>query len=255
MDIVGKVALVTGAGSGIGRATALRLANEGAAVVVDDIDERGGRESVRLIEADGGRASFVLADVAVEDDARRMIRLAEETFGGVDILVNNAGAQINPPFFPEAPVERWSRIIDVYLGGTMLCTHYGIAALRRRGGGAIVNISSGAGVGYGPHGAAEYAAAKAGVVRLTASLAPLRERLNVRVNCICPGWVNTPMSQRTLRETPEDERPVAAPATMREPEEIADAVVQLIRDESLAGRVMLYYEGEERRLVPADAEV
>ncbi len=255
MDIQGKVALVTGAGSGIGRAIALRLADEGAAVVVDDIDEAGGAETVRLIETAGGRAALVRADVAIDEDVRAMVAVTEEAFGGLDILVNNAGVFMGPPYFPEAPRDRWGRVLDVYLRGVMLGVHYGIESMRKRGGGAIVNIASGAGVGYTPHGAPEYAAAKAGVVRLTAALAPLRERLNVRVNCICPGWVNTPMSQRTLRELTEEEWPASeAPVIMLEPEEIADAVVDLIRDDALAGRVLLYYEGQARRLVPVETE-
>jgi NAD(P)-dependent dehydrogenase (short-subunit alcohol dehydrogenase family) len=253
--LAGKVALVTGAGSGIGRATAQRLAQEGASVVVDDIDEDGGRETVRLIEACRGNAAFVRADVALETSVRTMTGFAEETFGGLDVLVNNAGVYISPPYFPEADVSRWSRVLDVYLRGVMLCMHYAVRAMERRGGGAIVNIASGAGVGYRPHDAPEYAAAKAGVVRLTASLATLAERRNIRVNCICPGWVNTPASQRTLAGMSAAECASQAPASMREPEEIADAVVELLRDDGPAGRVMLYYEGQDRRLVPAGAEV
>jgi NAD(P)-dependent dehydrogenase (short-subunit alcohol dehydrogenase family) len=179
-----------------------------------------------------------------------MIAFTEETFGGLDVLVNNAGVYIEPPYFPEADVVRWSRIIDVYLRGVMLGTHYGIEAMRRRGGGAIVNISSGAGIGLRPHGSPEYAAAKAGVWRLTAALGDLKEGMNVRVNCICPGWVNTPASQRTLTTTPLDEWPPA----LLQPEEIADAVVELVRADALAGRVMLYYEGQPRRLLPLGRE-
>lgn len=255
MEIDGKVALVTGAGSGIGRATALRLAREGAAVVVDDVDEDGGVETVRLIGAAGGRAAFVRGDVAVEDDVGAIMAVAERTFGGLDIVVNNAGVYIAAPFFPDAPVERWSRVLDVYLRGVMLCTHYAVAAMRNRGGGAIVNIASGAGLGFRTHAAAEYAAAKAGVVRLTATLASLRDRADVRVNGICPGWVNTPASQRTLREMSTGEWPPAeAPAVMLEADEIADDVVLLVRDDSLAGRVLLHYEGQQPRLVPVDKE-
>jgi NAD(P)-dependent dehydrogenase (short-subunit alcohol dehydrogenase family) len=252
MELAGKVALVTGAGSGIGRATALRLAREGAAVVVDDVDDLGGRETVATIESSGGRAAFVRGDVSSEDDVQRIVSFAEETFGGLDVLVNNAGVYISAPYFPNAPIERWSRVLDVYLRGVMLCTHYGIEAMRRRGDGAIVNISSGAGIGFGPHGSPEYAAAKSGVARLTAALGPLAKTDNIRVNCVCPGWVDTPASQRTVREMSKGEWPGSdgVPDTMRMPDEIADAVVQVIGDDSLAGRVMLYYEGEERRLLP-----
>lgn len=252
MDIRGKVALVTGAGSGIGRATALRLAAEGAAVVVDDIDEAGGRETVVLITTSGGRAAFVRGDVANEADVRAMIAFARETFGPLDILVNNAGVFIEPPFFPDADAARWGRVIDVYLRAVMLATQCAIEAMRERGG-AIVNISSGAGIGFRAHWAPEYAAAKAGVVRLTAALAPLAETMGVRVNCICPGWVNTPASRRTIGAMTAQERKTLPPVLVQ-PEEIADAVVAFIRDDSLAGRVMLAYEGEPRRLVPVEHE-
>ncbi len=254
VDIQDKVALITGAGSGIGQATALRLAREGAAVAVDDIDEEGGRETVRQIEAAAGRAAFVRADVADEADVQRMVAFAEETFGGLDILVNNAGIVASPPF-PEAEPERWARVLDVNLRGIMLGTQFGIQAMRKRGDGVIVNISSGAGIGYGPHPDPEYAASKAGVVRFSAALAPLKDQLNIRVNCICPGWVDTPMVQRFRAGTPPEEWQAIAPAVMIQPEEIADAVVDFIRDDSLVGRVMLCYEGEPRRLVPVETEV
>jgi NAD(P)-dependent dehydrogenase (short-subunit alcohol dehydrogenase family) len=258
MDIEGKVALVTGSGSGIGRATALRLAREGAAVVVADIDEESGRETVRQIEATGGRAAFNRADVASEADVRAMIAFAEETFGGLDILVNNAGVvegvTTERLSFPEVEPERWNRTLDVNLRGVILGTQYGIKEMRKRGGGVIVNISSGAGIGYGPHGSPVYAASKAGVMRFSAALEPLKDRMDIRVNCICPGWVDTPMVQRTRAERSPEEWQAIAPAVMLQPEEIADAVVELIRDDSLAGRVMLCYEGETRRLVPVETE-
>jgi NAD(P)-dependent dehydrogenase (short-subunit alcohol dehydrogenase family) len=254
MDVGGRVALITGAGSGIGRAIALRLAREGAAVAVDDIDEDGGRETVRQIEAGGGRAGFVRADVTSEADVQRMVAFAQDRFGGLDILVNNAGIAITPSF-PEADTAAWGRVLDVNLRGVMLGTHYGIRAMRRRDGGAIVNISSGAGVGYRPHDDPEYAAAKAGVVRFTAALALLKDKMNIRVNCICPGWVDTPMVQRTRASMSPEEWAAVAPPVMVAPEEIADATLALIRDDSLAGRVILCYEGEPRRLVPVDSDV
>ena len=252
MRIEGKVALVTGAGSGIGRAIALRLAREGASVVVDDIDARHGKMVVREVQLAGGRAAFVRADVAVDADARRMFAFTKSTFGGLDILVNNAGCALPEPAYPDAAPKLWGRILDVYLRGVMLGTQLGIAAMRRRGGGAIVNIASGGGVGLAPHWAPEYAAAKAGVVRLTAALAPLKERDNVRVNCICPGWVNTPMSQRTIAALSAAERKRRVPPVLVQPEEIAAHVVRLVRDERLAGRVLLCYEGEPPRLLPRE---
>jgi NAD(P)-dependent dehydrogenase (short-subunit alcohol dehydrogenase family) len=252
MEIAGKVAIVTGAGSGIGRATALRLAGEGASVVVADVTEGGGTETVRQIEAGGGRALFIRTDVAVDADIRVMIAEALSTFGALDVLVNNAGivetltTELGTVSQTAAP--QWLRVLDVNLRGVLLGTHYAVEAMRDRGG-AIVNIASGAGIGYGPHPSPVYAATKAAVARFSAALAPLGDRMSIRVNCICPGWVDTPMSQRTRRELPAEEWAKIAPPAMSPPEEIADAVVMLARDDTLAGRVMLCYEGAPWRLL------
>jgi NAD(P)-dependent dehydrogenase (short-subunit alcohol dehydrogenase family) len=249
VEITGRVALVTGAGAGIGRATALRLAYEGAAVGVADVDDATGATTVRDIEAEAGTAAFVHTDVRHEDDVRAMVDFAVTSLGGLDILVNNAGIAVTPPF-PDAEPEAWSRVLDVNLRGVMLGTHYAIQAMRERGGGAVVNVASLAGIGYGPHDAPEYAATKAAVARFSAALAPLHEQLGIRVNCICPDWVDTPMSRRTrARMTPEEEAAVV-PAGILAPEEIADAAVELIRDDSLAGRVMACWCGQPRSLLP-----
>jgi NAD(P)-dependent dehydrogenase (short-subunit alcohol dehydrogenase family) len=236
--------------------SAVRLAHEGAAVLVADIiDEDGSTETVRRIEADGGRAAFVLADVAVEADVRAMIAFAEQRFGGLDILVNNAGGAPEP-YFPAAEPAHWGRTLDVNLRGTMLGIQFGIPAMRKRGGGVIVNISSLAGMIYQPYDAPEYAASKAGVVHLTAALGTLQDGLGIRVNCICPGWVETEAVQRALAEmTPEEmeQLPFPPPPVLIQPEEIADAVVMFIQDKTLAGRVMVWPDEEPWRLVPVDA--
>ena len=258
MDTRGKVALVTGGGYGIGRAIALRLAAEGAAVVVDDIDEEQGRETVAKIEAAGGRAAFVLADVSLEDDVRRMIGSATETFGGLDILVNNAANEIEPPFYPYAGADRWRRTLEVCLFGVMVCTQHGIKAMSERGAGAIVNLSSMAGVGFFPHDAPEYAAAKAATMRLTATLAPLKERMNIRVNCICPNWVATEKVRSYVPQMTEEQRAawfVPAMENMARPEDIADAVMHFLRDDSLAGRVMLCDERDSSWLIPVETDI
>ena len=250
MDIQGKVALITGAGSGIGRATALRLAQEGAAIVGADIDESGGCETVRQIEAAAGRAAFVRADVTIAADAQAMVAFAE-AFGGLDILHNNAGIITGRPRFPDTEPERWSRVLDINLRGVILGTQYGIRAMRRRGGGVIINTASMAGIGWGFPPDPVYAASKGGVVLFTASLAPLKDELNIRVNCVCPGVVDTPMTQRSFADAPAEEDEASERLRLLpliRPEEVADAVVQLIQDDSLAGRAIWIRNGMPREL-------
>lgn len=163
MRIEGKVALVTGAGAGIGHTIALALGHKGAAVIIDDVDAGAGKAAVREIERAGGRAVFVRADVGSEAELRSMFDFARTTFRGLDILVNNAGFYLDAPFFPEAKPKRWNRVVDVYLRAVMLATQLGIDGMKRRGGGAILNIASMAGFGYSAHDLPEYAASKAAV--------------------------------------------------------------------------------------------
>ncbi len=243
MDIAGAVALVTGGGSGTGRATALRLARDGAAVAVADIDEHGSRDTVRLVEGHAGRALPIQADVADEGAVRRMIDRTCEHFGRLNILVNNAGVveavTTQRVAFPELEPEWWMRMLDINLRGVLLGTQRAIAVMREAGGGVIVNVSSMAGMGVGPHPAPVYAASKAAVIRFSAALAPLAQRLHIRINCICPDWVETPMVHRARAELSPQEWQAIAPAAMTQPEEIAEGVVRIIGDESLVGRVML----------------
>ncbi len=256
MDIQGKVALVTGAGYGIGRGIAKRLAAERALVIVDDIHGEHGPETVALIERAGGKAAYMQADVTRDDDVRRMIGFAEEKFGGLDVLVNNAGSYYDPPYYPEADPANWQAILDIFLRSYMSVMRHAMSAMRRRGG-VIVNISSAAGVGFRADSDwPDYAAAKAAVVRLTVTLAPLQEQLNIRVNCICPGWVATERVLEYLsRWTAKQKAAANVPERMLTPEDIGDAVVQCARDENLAGRVMLYYEPGKKRLIPTDLDL
>ncbi len=246
MEIEGRVALVTGAGAGgTGRAIACELGRRRAIVAVNDLDEAGGEETVRRIASEGGRAAFMPADVTNEEEIRAAIGFAEDTFGGLDILVNNAGGTPRP-HFPDAPTEHWSRTLDLNLRGPMLAIQHALPPMRRRGGGAVINISSVAGIGWKPHSSPEYAAAKAGLARLTATLAPLADRDGVRVNCIVPNWIGT---DDVLAEidamTPQERAEEGVPDEVTRPEQIARLAADLIEDESVAGRVFVWWTGRE----------
>ena len=197
MEIRGKVAVITGAGSGIGRATSLRLANDGASILVADVDEAGGAETVKLIEKDGGRALFVRADVTLEADARNMIDTAVAKLGGLDILYNNAGIGTGIPGFPEASLPQWRRVIDIDLTAVIMGTWIAAPIMQKRGGGAIINTASMAGL-YPHRQDPIYGAAKGGVVHFTYSCAAWASERKIRVNCVCPGIVDTPMVRRGL---------------------------------------------------------
>jgi NAD(P)-dependent dehydrogenase (short-subunit alcohol dehydrogenase family) len=247
MKTEGRVAIVTGAGAeGSGRAIAMAFAHSGASVVVGDIDPIGGKETVDRIEAAGARAAFVRADVRVRDDIRRLARFAERDFGGLDILVNNAG-NTWPPHFPDCPPDHWEAALDLNLRGPMFAIQVALEAMRRRGGGAIVNVSSVAGLGYGPHDSPEYAAAKAGLIRLTATLAPLAETDNVRVNCVVPHWIETEEVKREIAALSPPEQ--ADVPRLLQPSEVADAVVGLVEDDTLAGRCLVMWCEEPPHLI------
>ena len=180
-----------------------------------------------------------------------MVAFAERELGWPQVLVNNAGGGGHvEPHFPDAGPDRWQATLDLNLRGAMLATQLVLGPMRLGGGGVVVNIASTAGLSFGPYASPEYAAAKAGLIRFTSSLAGLRERMNVRVNCVVPDWIATDRAREELaRMTPTQRAAMPAP---RPPEEIAGAVVEFIRDEDLAGRVMVMWPGEPPRLLDPD---
>jgi NAD(P)-dependent dehydrogenase (short-subunit alcohol dehydrogenase family) len=247
--LAGKVAIVTGAGGGgSGRAVARRMARDGAAVVACDVNEAGGRETVRLVVSAGGRAAFLRSDVGIEAEVRALFDFAERTYGGVDVLVNNASA----PYPPQGQLTGWFPAIQVDLLGSMFCTLAAVDAMRRRGGGAIVNIGSTSAIGHGTKHSKSpaYDVAKAGVMRLTTALAPLAEREKIRVNCLVPDWVASPEVQEYWDSlTPDERHEQNVPPVLTTLEEVADAVVMLATDEELAGRILVWWNGKPRQFI------
>lgn len=237
MNIQGKVAVVTGGGSGIGRATALALSRKGAAIVIADLDADGAQETATQVLATGGTASNLRVDVSQAGEIEKMLAYAEQRFGGLDILCNNAGI-VTAGGFPAGEVAAWKRVVDVNLNAIILATQLALPRLRRRGGGAIVQTASMAAfVGFGPDPV--YAATKAAVVFFTHSLAYLKSQ-GIRVNCVCPGLVDTPL----LQQSTQGERPAWLDTIkMLQAEEVAEAIVGLIEDDNVGGRALQILPG------------
>jgi len=195
MRLKGKIALITGAGNGIGRAIALKMASEGAQVVVSDIHTPSGEVTVEEIKREGGSARFCGADVSQEIEVRRLFQFVEQTYDALHILVNNAGVEVVKPV-TEITEQEWDWLQGINLKGVFLCTKHGLPLLERSGGGSIVNLASTAGV----TGAAlwsAYCASKGGVVLFTKAVAQeIKKEGKIRVNCLCPAAVETSMTTR-----------------------------------------------------------
>jgi NAD(P)-dependent dehydrogenase (short-subunit alcohol dehydrogenase family) len=228
--MTGKVFLVTGGGSGIGRATALAFAREGAKVVVADADIRGGEETTQLIKAVAAEATFVKADVARAAEVEAMVSRAVEAYGRLDYAFNNAGIG-GAMFVPTAdyPEETWDQVININLKGVWLCMKYELPQMLKQGEGVIVNAASVAGL-VGSRIGAAYVASKHGVAGLTKAAALEYASQSIRVNAVCPGWSRTPLTEPVSRDDPQLEAQIIARYPLGRagaPEEVAAAVLWL----------------------------
>ncbi len=234
--LTGKVAVITGATSGLGRAGAIRFAAEGAKVVAASRREAEGKEVVDDIQGAGGEAVFVPCDVTEPDDVRDLIVAAENAFGSVNVLYASAGVMVAASA-PDTTEEIWRTTIEVNLGGTFRLAKFGIPALQRAGGGSIILTASELGM-VGTSRAAAYCASKGGVINLTRALAIDCAPLGIRVNAICPGPIETPMLRDWFNDEPDPAKAEQAqidPVLLKRigrPDEIADAAVHLASDAS-----------------------
>lgn len=234
--LTGKRVLITGGASGIGQATALLLAREGAAVAVADLDETGGQAVVQTIVNEGGQAIFVHCDVTQAADCQCAVQRTVDELGGLDILFNNAGI-IRRATVIDTTEEEWDRVMAVNVKAIFLLSKYAIPIMEQAGGGAIVNTASGWGLVGGAR-AVSYCASKGAVVNMTRAMAIDHGAQNIRVNCICPGDTDTSMLRNEARQlgaSDEDFWAEAADRPLRRvgrPEEIAQAVLYLASDAS-----------------------
>jgi NAD(P)-dependent dehydrogenase (short-subunit alcohol dehydrogenase family) len=229
-----KVALVTGGASGIGRATALTFAREGAKLIIADLNKDGGHQSVHMITEQGGEATFVHVDVTQAQAVEALISKAVETYGRLDCAHNNAGIGSRPRvLLHELPEESWDRVIDINLKGVWLCMKYELIQMRKQSAWTIVNTASIMGLVGSWSRSGAYNASKHGVVGLTKTAALEYATSGIRVNAICPGYIRIPLLESLLTNQPEMEAQIVARhpvGRMGKPEEIAEAVVWLCSD-------------------------
>ena len=246
MRLENKIAVVTGGATGIGAATALMYAREGAKVVIADVNETDGRATVQSIEAEGGTVQFVRTDVSQEADVVAMVETVEENFGRLDVLVTCAGILLGAAVrIDQFEAAAWDKVITVNLRGTFLCTKHAVPVMEKSGGGVIVLIASGAGV-TGPSASVAYGASKGGVRGLGFTLKHQVEPLNIRVHVVCPGNLNTPLKLRAIAEIAEraGESPeaavVAAQSSLFSPEEVAKVLTDLASDAGVNAEELVF---------------
>jgi len=229
-----KVALVTGGASGIGRATALAFAREGVKVLISDIDEVGGQETIRMIHEASGEATFVQADVTKWDEVAALVSATVEAYQRLDFALNSAGIQGVRARTADYPADEWGHVIDVNLNSVWYCMKFELDQMMKQGYGVIINLASVAGiVGFPSHSA--YSASKHAVVGLTKSAALEYIRKGIRINAVCPGFTDTPMMQRAMKEQPTYTQRLIerVPARrMGTPEEVAAAILYLCSDQA-----------------------
>jgi NAD(P)-dependent dehydrogenase (short-subunit alcohol dehydrogenase family) len=242
MEIVGRVAVVTGAAVGIGQAIACRLAEYGAGLVLADIGDC--TETLRLVEDAGGEATVVTADLCDGAEVGRLVEVALQRFGGVQILVNNAGGGQPTARYPDATAAQWSAVLDINLRTPMLATQLAMPALSASGG-VVVNIASTAGLDHAPYEWPEYGVAKAGLIRFTTAMADLLQRAKVRVTCVVPDWVGTARAEAELAAMTAAER-ATRPAPIPLPV-VTDAVIGLIGNDDLSGHVVVLRPDQQPR--------
>ena len=231
-QLEGRVALVTGGSSGIGRATALTFARDGAKVVAADVNAEGGEETVSMVKEAGGDAIFVKTNVSSSAEVETLINKTVETYGQMDCAFNNAGISGSMSLTHKRTEEEWDLTININLKGVWLCMKHEILQMLQQGGGTIVNTSSAAGL-VGATAASAYSASKHGVVGLTKTAALEYAQRGIRINAVCPGAVRTPMLENCLTLRPEGEQQILAMepiGRLASPEEIAEAVVWLCSD-------------------------
>ena len=235
MRLENKVVIITGAGSGIGRESALLFAHEGAAVVVADVNDPGGENTVAQIRAAGGKAAFIHADVSRAADAEAMVKFAEDSFGRLDVIFNNAGVMPNTDnSVTDTDEETWDLVMRINLKGVFLGCKYAIPALLRAGGGSIINVASFVALLGAATPQIAYTASKGGVLSMTREIAVEFARKGIRANALCPGPVDTPLLAELLSDPARRQRRMVhiPPGRLAQAREIANAALFLASDES-----------------------
>lgn len=230
MRLENKVVIITGAGSGIGKETALLFAKEGAKVVVADFNEKGGEETTADIKKNGGEAFFAKLDVSNREQAKQMVKLTLEKYGKIDVLINNAGI-VQDAFLSKMTEEQWDKVINVNLKGVFNCSQAVVEVMMNQGNGVIINTSSIVGLN-GNVGQVNYAATKAGLIGMTKTLAKELGKKGIRVNAVAPGFIATPMTSNVPEKILEMMKEKTPLRRLGETKDVAYAYLYLASDEA-----------------------